>query len=238
MGKNLVQQRRGKNSTAFRAPSFRYIGKVKHPVIGKEDVAIGIVKDIVHSQGHYAPIAQTKFVSGKEELLIAPEGMKVGDEIQIGTNAEIDAGNILPLEKIPEGTGIFNIESTPGDGGKFVRSSGNVARITGKNEKGILVMLPSKKERLFNPMCRASIGIVAGSGRKDKPLLKAGNQFYKSKARNRYYPIVCAMSMNAVAHKFGGSRKSKKGKPMASGRFAPPGAKVGSIRPRRSGRRR
>jgi large subunit ribosomal protein L2 len=237
MGKNLVQQRRGKSSTAFRAPSFRYVGKVKHPS-EKAELGKGTVTDIVHSQGHYAPIAETKFANGKEELLIAPEGMKVGDEIQVGSEAEINAGNILPLGKIPEGTGIFNIESTPGDGGKFVRSSGNFARITGKTEKGILVLLPSKKERVFNPLCRAAIGIVAGSGRLDKPLLKAGNQYYKSKARNKYYPIVCAMSMNAVAHKFGGSRKSKKGKPMASGRFAPPGAKVGSIRPRRSGRRR
>ena len=238
MGKNLVQQRRGKDTTTFRAPSFRYIGNVKHPGIKNEGIATGTVRDIVHSQGHYAPIAEVQFNNKMEELLIAPEGMKVGDIVQMGPDSEINAGNILPLEKIPEGTGIFNIESTPGDGGKFVRSSGNFARITGKNEKGILVMLPSKKERLFNPMCRAAIGIVAGSGRKDKPMLKAGNQYHKSKARNRYFPIVCAMSMNAVAHKFGGSRKSKKGKPMASGRFAPPGAKVGSIRPRRSGRRR
>ncbi|MFH1181870.1 MAG: 50S ribosomal protein L2 [Candidatus Woesearchaeota archaeon] len=238
MGKNLVQQRRGKGSTTFRAPSFRYIGDVRHPGIQAEGVAKGIVRDIVHSQGHYAPIAEVQFADKKEELLIAPEGMKVGDTIQMGPGAEINAGNILPLEKIPEGTGIFNIESTPGDGGKFVRSSGNFARITGKNEKGILVMLPSKKERLFNPQCRAAIGIIAGSGRTEKPLLKAGNQYHKSKARNRYYPIVCAMSMNAVAHKFGGSRKSKKGKPMAARRFACPGAKVGSIRPRRSGRRR
>lgn len=238
MGKNLVQQKRGKGSTTYRAPSFRYIGDVRHPGTSKEDVSIGIVKDIVHSQGHYAPIAEVQFADKKEELLIAPEGMRVGDKIQIGPNAEIHAGNILPLENIPEGTGIYNIESTPGDGGKFVRSSGNVARITGKNEKGILIMLPSKKERMFHPMCRAMIGIIAGSGRKDKPLLKAGNQYHKSKARNKYFPIVCPMSMNAVAHKFGGSRTSKKGKPMASGRFAPPGAKVGSIRPSRSGRRR
>ncbi|MBN2454617.1 50S ribosomal protein L2 [Candidatus Woesearchaeota archaeon] len=237
MGKNLTSQKRGKGSSRYRAPSFRYPGKVKHRSYDK-DLAVGKVKDIIHSPAHYAPLAVVAFEDKKQTLMISPEGLKVGEKVEIGEKAKVDAGNILPLNRIPDGTAVYNIEGAPGDGGKFVRSSGGFARVTGKTQKGVSILLPSKKQRLFNPMCRAAIGIVAGSGRKEKPLLKAGKAHHKKKARNKLYPITSSTSMNAVDHPFGGSRSSKKGIPTASGKHAPPGAKVGSISPRRSGKRK
>jgi large subunit ribosomal protein L2 len=239
MGKNIIAQKRGKGSPTYKAPSFRYEGKVKHREYNnKESLVKGVVKDIIHSPGHSAPVARIVFEDKKEALTIAPEGLKVGETVHIGDKADVSIGNTLPLGKIPEGTLVYNIENTPGDGGKFVRSSGTFARVTGKTQAGVTLVLPSKKQRVFNPICRASIGLVAGSGRKEKPLLKAGNAYHKMRARNKLYPRTSATSMNAVDHPFGGSRSSKKGRPAISGKHEPAGAKVGSIRPRRTGRRK
>ena len=149
----------------------------------------------------------------------------------------IERGNVLQLKNIPEGTLIYNIESNPGDGGKFVRSSGTFARIVGKMKNKIIILLPSKKKKDFNPECRATIGIIAGGGRKEKPFLKAGKMYHKMRQKNKLYPKVCGVSMNAVDHPFGGSKSSHKGRPTQSGRFDPPGRKVGKISPKRTGRR-
>ena len=221
----------------YTSPSFRFIGDVRYcslPLGVLSEVAT--ILDIVHSTGHTAPIAKVKF-GEKETLLIASHGTKTGDQINMGEEVEVKDGNIGVLKNIPEGTMVFNIESKPGDGGKFVRSSGTYAKIHAKMGGMVQVMLPSQKIRDFSPGCRATIGMVAGSGRTEKPFIKAGNMHHKMSARNKLYPRVSALAMNAVDHPFGGSRTSKKGKPTIARRHAPPGAKVGQIRPRRTGRR-
>jgi large subunit ribosomal protein L2 len=196
----------------------------------------GTVTDLVHSAGHDAPIAEISYEDGQKTLEIAPFNIRVGDEVSSGVKAEVKDGNVLPLSVIPEGTLIFNIESLPGDGGKFVRTSGTFARILSKTGKKINVMLPSKKERVFNSTCRATIGIVAAGGRKEKPMLKAGLMSKKRAAKGKLYPSTSALSMNAVSHPFGGSSSAHKGRPTIARKFAPAGAKVGMIRPKRSGR--
>ncbi len=98
--------------------------------------------------------------------------------------------------------------------------------------------MPSKNERAFSPGCRATIGIVAGSGRLEKPFLKAGRKFYKMHARNKWYPDVGGTKMNAAGHPYGSSRSERKGCPTVAPRFAPPGRKVGKIRPSRCGWKR
>jgi large subunit ribosomal protein L2 len=98
-------------------------------------------------------------------------------------------------------------------------------------------MLPSKKEKLFNENCRATVGIVAGSGRLEKPLMKAGTVHFKYRASAALWPVVSGQSQNAVEHPHGGARSSKKNKPDIARRFAPPGANIGKIRPRRTGRK-
>ena len=238
MGKNLIQQKRGKGSPRYRAPSFRYKGKVGISRFEKDNKISAEIKDIFDSQGHSAPLMELKYDDGKTALLQAPEGIRVGDKIEIGNEAELKPGNVLPLKNIPEGTSIYNLESNPGDGGKFVRSNGAFARIITKMDSGIVVELPSSKRRTFLPECKAVIGVIAGSGRTEKPFLKAGTKFYKMKAKNKLWPIVSGTSMNSVAHPFGGSSSHAKGRPTQSSRNSPPGRKVGHIAPKRTGRRK
>lgn len=234
MGKRIIQQRRGRGTSTYRSPSFRFKGAVKHV----DAETSGKVTDLIHCAGHSSPLMEVTYLTGEKTLSFAPEKIKVGDEVAIGKDAEVKIGNVLPLLDIPEGTLIHNVELRPGDGGKLVRASGVFARVVAKSDKGVRVILPSKKTKLFLPGCRAAIGALAGSGRKDKPFLKAGTRMKKMKARNKLYPKVCGISMNAVDHPFGGKCSHIKGRPTLSPRSAPPGRKVGKIAPRRTGRKK
>ena len=236
MGKSLIQQKRGKGSPTYRAPSFRYKGTARFTAYEEGKILNANITDILHSSGHSAPLMELKYSNGELGLLQAPEGVRVGDTIEIGKDVEVKDGNILPLKSIPEGTSIYNIESNPGDGGKFVRTSGAFAKIITKMEEGVVVELPSSKRRTFLPECKAVVGVVAGSGRTEKPFLKAGNKFFKMKAKNKLWPNVSGTSMNSVDHPFGGSSSHSKGIPTQSARNSPPGRKVGKIAPKRTGR--
>lgn len=242
MGKPLIVQRRGKGSSVYVAHSFKFIGRAKHPILHEKSaeaaVEEGLVVDFVRSAAHSAPLAQIKYADGEHVLMLACEGMKIGDVVKSGVQAAIQPGNTLPLSAIPEGTLIYNIESMPGDGGKFVRSSGTFARIVSKTPKGVMIRLPSKKQKLFGEKCRASIGILAGGGRTDKPILKAGVAFFAHKKKNRMYPIVAASAMNAVNHPYGNKRTSRKSKKRPVARNTPPGRKVGMIAARKTGQRK
>lgn len=237
MGKNLIQQARGKGGPRYRSPSFNFKGKAEFIKNSRESIA-GRVIDIVHCAGHSSPLAQIKYDNGELTYLQAPNGIRVGDMVKAGADVETDIGNVLPLKNIPEGTSIYNIESVPGDGGRFVRSSGTFAKIVTKMEDKITVQLPSSKTRDFKPDCRAMIGVIAGSGRKEKPFLKAGKRFYAMKAKNKLWPQTSGTSMNAVDHPFGGKSSAHKGRPTQSSRNDPPGRKVGKIAPSRTGRKK
>lgn len=231
MGKNLTQQARGKGGPSFTAPSFRYLGeaRLKHGINSAE------VLDILKCQGHSTPLLQVKYDDGSTGLLIAPEGVFVGQKLLIGNNAPLELGNSLLLKDIPEGTLIFNIEGIPGDGGKFCRTTGSFAKIISKTDKYVQVLLPSKKIKTFNINCRATIGIPAGSGRKEKPFLKAGKKYHYRRARKKRYPLMSGSAQNAVDHPFGNKRTSRKSKARPVPKNAPPGRKVGYLRPRRTG---
>jgi len=234
MGKRLIQQARGKGGPTYRAPSFKYEGRAKHARL-TADAQAGKVVDLIHCRGHSAPLAKIKFESGQVNLMLACENMRVGENIQTGPEAELKQGNSMNLMNIPEGSLVYNIESVPGDGGKFVRSSGTFAKVIAKLPDRIVVQLPSKKKKNFHPKCRASIGVVAGGGRTDKPFLKAGNKYYKMKARNKLWPKVSGSAMNAVDHPFGNARTLRKSKAKPVSGNAPPGRKVGMIRARKTG---
>src|SRR3989338_6979194 len=152
MGKNLIQQRRGRGTSTFRVASFRFPGKIEQPRF----VGTAVVKDIIRSQGHSAPLMVVEQGS-KRFLNAAPEGIRLGQEIFVGKGAGLDSGNTLALGDIPEGTLVYNIEAKPGDGGKFARSSGVTAKIGTKTQEGVAVRLPSKKTKIFHPSCRATI---------------------------------------------------------------------------------
>lgn len=231
MGKRLIQQKRGSGTPTYTANSFRFAGEVSNQFMPKATVI-----DIINSIGHSAPLLKLKYDDKKESLMIAPDGIKVGDMVEKGDKVELKTGNTLPLGNVPDGVSIFNIETAPGDGGKLVRTSGVVARTISKTRTKVIVKLPSGKQKEFNKKCMATIGVVAGSGRTEKPFLKAGNKKKAMKARGKYWPLVSGASMNAVDHPFGGSRSSRKGRPTIAPKNAPPGRKVGMIRPRQTGR--
>ncbi|MAG38812.1 50S ribosomal protein L2 [Candidatus Woesearchaeota archaeon] len=233
MGKNLIQQKRGKGSPTYKVNSFQYLGKASQLSQAK-----GKVIDIQNSTGHSAPLLLVKYENREKKLVIGVEGIRVGDILEKGEKAKLKTGNSIVLKEIPVGTPICNIEGIPGDGGKFARTSGSVARIVGKTKNGILVKFPSNKQKELNPKCYASIGIVAGGGRTEKPFLKAGNKMKSMKAKGKYWPIVSGASMNAVDHPLGGARSSRKGRPTIAPKNAPPGRKIGMIRPRQTGRNR
>lgn len=237
MGKNLTQQKRGKGSLTYKAPSFRYKGKVKYPS-SKKQLFQGKILDLLHCQGHSAPLAKIGYENKEQGLVLASEGVKVGDLIYFGESIPIKNGSVIPLKDIPTGIPIFNIEGSPGDGGKFVRSSGTHAKIVTKLENQVIIELPSTKRKTFLGNCRATIGVIAGSGRCDKPFLNAGRKYYAKKSKNKKWPSVSGTSMNAVDHPFGGSSSSIKGRPTQSSRNAPPGRKVGKIAPSRTGRKK
>lgn len=241
MGKNLIQQRRGRGTLRFNAPSFNYIGKVKYRKYDdkEQDVVKGKIIDIVNCAGHSAPLLKVQFDTKEDCLFIAPENVAVNDLIESGTKAQPKNGNILPLKNIPEGSFIYNLELMPGDGGKLIRTAGSSARIISRLETGeIIVKLPSKKNITLNGDCRATLGIIAGGGRKEKPFVKAGNKRFSYRAKNRFYPIVSGVSMNPINHPFGCGRGRHKGRKTIPRRGAPPGAKVGLIRARRTGHQR
>ena len=106
------------------------------------------------------------------------------------------------------------------------------------DEKKAMVQLPSGTLKAFNPKCRATIGIVAGGGRPEKPFVKAGTKYHLTKAKGQHWPIVRGSAMNAVSHPHGGGMHQSPGGPYTVKRNTPPGAKVGLIAARRTGRKK
>jgi large subunit ribosomal protein L2 len=234
MGKNLISQKRGKGSGRYKAPSFRYAGKCSY---AKREPTTCMITEIVHSSGHYAPLINIRYADGTETLIPAPEGVRKGDILVVG-GSEIGNGNMMLLKDIPAGTNICNVELVPGDGGKLVRTAGGVAKVIGKLANKVTIQLPSRKEKVLDEKCMASIGVVAGAGKNSKPFLKAGVRHFRMFAKNKRYPRIHGVSMNAVQHPFGGSSSCHKGKPTIAPKNAPAGRKVGKIRPARTGWKR
>ncbi len=236
MGRRIQGQRRGRGSSTFRAPSHRYKAKLDHKKEEDDDVIRGTVVDIEHDPARSAPIAAVEFEDGDQRLILVPEGVAVGEEIQVGVSAEIKPGNTLPLAEIPEGVPVCNVEANQGDGGRFARASGVNADLITHDRNAAVIQLPSGEVKRLDPQCRATIGVVAGGGRTEKPFVKAGNKYHKMKSRGTKYPRVRGVAMNAVDHPFGGGGRQHPGKPKSVSRDAPPGRKVGDISSRRTGR--
>ncbi|APW98812.1 50S ribosomal protein L2 [Halobiforma lacisalsi AJ5] len=236
MGRRILGQRRGRGTSTFRAPSHRYKAKLDHKKEEDDDLVRGTVVDIEHDPARSAPVAAVEFEDGDQRLILVPEGISVGEEIQVGVSAEIKPGNTLPLAEIPEGVPVCNVEANQGDGGKFARASGVNADLITHDRNAAVVQLPSGEVKRLDPQCRATIGVVAGGGRTEKPMVKAGNKYHKMKARGTKWPRVRGVAMNAVDHPFGGGGRQHPGKPKSVSRDAPPGRKVGDISSRRTGR--
>jgi large subunit ribosomal protein L2 len=229
MGSPLEQQRRGKGSPNYR--SNREGEDTDH----YKGETTGEVVDIKHDSSRSAPVALVEFEEGEKRAIVAPENLAIGDEIELGVSAPVEPGNTLPIREIPEGVPIYNIEIQPNDGGKMVKSSGTYAFVVTHEKDSSIIELPSGEFKEMNKDCRATIGKVAGGGRKDKPFVKAGNKSKAMHAKGLPYPKVSGVSMNAVDHPFGGSAKPGKAKTVS--RQASPGRKVGNIAAKRSGKK-
>ena len=229
MGKRIIVQARGHGSKSYRVRPNAFRIRLTYP---KKLAGEGEVIKLVNSTGHSAPLAKIKYNNG---IFFIPafKGMVENQKINFDSK-EVREGNIMKLKDIPMKTPIYNIESRPGDGGKFIKTGGSHSEISKIIGEDIYLLLPSRKEKKFNRECRAVIGTIAGSGRIDKPIVKAGKAFYIRKSRNKLWPRTSAVKMNAIDHPFGSGR-GKVPKSKIAKRNAPPGARVGLIRPKRTG---
>merc|ERR1711915_195564 len=203
----------------------------------------GVVREIIHDPGRGAPLARVHFKNPykfkvDKELFIAAEGTYTGQFLYCGKKATLAVGNVLPLGAMPEGAIICNIEHKVGDRGSFARTSGGYATLISHNhdEGKTRVKLPSGAKKTLKSSCRATVGIVAGGGRIDKPLLKAGTAYHKYKVKRNCWPKVRGVAMNPVEHPHGGGNHQHIGHASTVRRDAPAGKKVGLIAARRTGR--
>jgi len=245
MGKVIRTQRKGRGSV-FTAHSSKRKGPCK---IRKLDYAErhgfikGVVKSIEHDSGRGAPVAVVHFRDAykyrmNKERMVAAEGMHTGQFIYCGKKAQLAVGNVLPLGSMPEGTIICNVEAKAGDRGVLARASGNYSVIISHNpdENLTRIRLPSGMRKIVPSTVRAMVGVVAGGGRPEKPMLKAGRAYHKYKAKRKCWPKVRGVAMNPVEHPFGGGNHQHIGHPSTSARASVPGQKVGLVAARRTGR--
>merc|ERR1712134_74758 len=160
--------------------------------------------------------------------------------IYCGRKAQLTIGNVMPVGNMPEGTIVCNLEEKTGDRGKVARASGNYATVIAHNPdtKRTRVKMPSGCKKIIPSANRAMVGIVAGGGRIDKPMLKAGRAFHKYKAKRNSWPKVRGVAMNPVEHPHGGGNHQHIGHPSTVKRDSVPGQKVGLIAARRTGQLR
>jgi len=220
MGKRIIAQRRGKGGSTFRTPPRSFSPKIEY------SNQVGVVTDIVNDGRRNTPLAEITYSDKHTGYILAPEGMKVGEVIN---------NYVLPLSKIPEGSDVFAIESSPNSGPVFCRSAGASAILVSRG-KNCQLKFPSKRVKLLHPNCRATLGVAAGDGRKEKPLMKAGKKWIITHRRGKYYPRTSGKKMNAVDHPYGGSGHGKRRSPVSHS--TPPGAKVGTVSPKTTGKRK
>ncbi len=185
--------------------TVRHIGggaKRKYRLIDYKRNKTGItgkVATIEYDPNRSANIALINYKDGEKRYIIAPLGLKVGDKVESGENADIKVGNSLPLSNIPVGTVVHNIELNPGKGASICRSAGASAQILGREDKYVLLRLKSGETRKFLGNCRATIGEV---GNTDYELVNLGKAGRKRHMGIR--PTVRGSVMNPVDHPHGG----------------------------------
>ncbi|RKF72247.1 Adenosine kinase [Golovinomyces cichoracearum] len=244
MGRVIRNQRKGRgsiftaNTRLNKAPAqFRTLDYAE-----AHGYLRGVVKEIIHDPGRGAPLARVQFRDPYRfklhtETFIANEGMYTGQFIYAGKNASLTIGNILPLRSVPEGTVLTNVEEKVGDRGALGRTSGNYVTVIGHNpdEGKTRVKLPSGAKKVIKSSARGMVGIVAGGGRTDKPLLKASRAKHKFAVKRNSWPKTRGVAMNPVDHPHGGGNHQHIGKASTISRYAAQGQKAGLIAARRTG---
>jgi len=244
MGRCIRGQRKGK-SLIFTAKTKLRKGAAKmRPIDYAERTGYvrGLVKKIIHDPGRGAPLAEVVYHDPyryrlRKYLVPAVEGLHAGQSIFCGVKAQLAIGNVMPVNKLPEGTIISMVEEKAQDRGSLARASGASCMVVGQSDDGkkTRIRLPSGSRKTVNGACRAIIGMIAGGGRMDKPALKAGSNHHKYKVKRNSWPRVRGSAMNPVEHPHGGGNHQHVGHPTTISRAAPPGKKVGLIAARRTG---
>ncbi len=189
-GKITVRHHGGGSRRKYRIIDFKR---------NKKDGIPATVKTIEYDPNRTANIALICYADGEKAYILAPEGLKVGQKIMNGPEAEIQVGNCLPLANIPVGTQVHNIELYPGKGGQLVRSAGISAQLMAKEGKYATLRLPSGEMRMVPIVCRATIGVV-GNG--EHALVNIGKAGRKRNMGIR--PTVRGSVMNPNDHPHGG----------------------------------
>ncbi|MER1934608.1 MAG: 50S ribosomal protein L2 [Priestia megaterium] len=188
-GKITVRHRGGGHKRNYRVIDFKR----------NKDGVVGIVKTVEYDPNRSANIALVQYTDGVKTYIIAPKGIEVGQHVFSGAEADIKVGNALPLENIPVGTVIHNIELKPGKGGQLVRSAGTNAQVLGKEGKYVLVRLNSGEVRMILATCRATIGSVGNEQHELINIGKAGRSRWMGKRST-----VRGSVMNPNDHPHGG----------------------------------
>ena len=198
-GRITVRHRGGGNRRKYRIIDFKR---------QKFDVA-GTVKTIEYDPNRSAFIALVEYTDGEKSYIVAPEGLKVGDTVVSGANADIKPGNALPLESIPTGTFVHNVELYPGRGAQLARAAGNMAQLMAKENGLALLRLPSGELRNVPISCMATVGVVSNGDHNNVKIGKAGR-----KRNMGWRPTVRGSVMNPNDHPHGGGEgKSPVGRP-------------------------
>ena len=198
-GKITVRHQGGGYRTKYRIIDFKRY---------KDDIP-ATVKTIEYDPNRTANIALICYADGEKAYILAPEGLKVGDKIMNGENAEALNGNCLPLSKIPVGAQIHNIELYPKRGGQLVRSAGVAAQLVGKEDKYAILRLPSGEMRRIPVICRATIGVIGNGEHNLVNIGKAGRKRHMG-----IRPTVRGAVMNPNDHPHGGGEgKNGSGRP-------------------------
>lgn len=246
MGRSIRSQKKGNpKRPVYKARTFHRVAAARFRALDyseRHGYVKGIVKDIIHDPGRGAPLAKVQFrdpysYRTMTQYFLAAEGMYSGQYVYCGSRAQLSVGNVLPVNKIPEGTLVCNVEHRKGDTGQFARASGTYATIIAQSEDGTRtrIKLPSGIRKTVDSQSRAMVGVVSGGGRNEKPVLKAGTKYWQFKAKRKMWPNVTCICMNPVDHPFGGGNHQHLGKPSTVARNTPPGKKAGLIAARRTG---
>ena len=208
-----VKKTAGRNS--YGRITVRHIGggnRKKYRVIDFKRDKRGVnaeVKTLEYDPNRSAFIALVQYEDGEKRYIIAPDGLKVGDTVRAGSDADIKPGNALPLADIPVGTIIHNVELYPGKGAQLVRSAGNMAQLMAKENGYALLRLPSGELRNVSQLCYASIGTVSNLDHENVNRGKAGKTRHLG-----VRPTVRGSVMNPNDHPHGGGEgKSPVGRP-------------------------
>lgn len=188
-GKITVRHHGGGHKRKYRIIDFKR----------NKDNIEGRVASIEYDPNRSANIALINYVDGEKRYILAPKGLTVGMKVYSGENVDIKVGNCLPLANIPVGTLVHNIELKPGKGGQLIRSAGTSAQILGREDRYVLVRMPSGEDRKILGTCRATIGEVGNESHSLVKIGKAGRSRWLGKR-----PTVRGSVMNPVDHPHGG----------------------------------